>query len=204
MTKRTLLVCLAVTVLLALTAGVALAKTIQGTNGPDNLDGTPRADEISGRDGNDDIEGRNGDDRLLGGGGRDQVSGGYGSDTAYGLAGNDTVAGGRGPKDRVVGGDGADQLIGEEMAGNAGDDKIGDPFNMYAGSREPLGYYGSYGITVADGGDGDDRINVVDDPDYPHTPDVVRCGPGAADEVKADPDDDVARDCETVELVGNP
>ena len=62
---RTMLACLAVTVL------VALAKTITGTDGPDSLDGTPNADEIFGRDGNDDIDGRNGDDcervELVGG-----------------------------------------------------------------------------------------------------------------------------------------
>lgn len=40
MANRTMLVCLAVTGLLALTAGVALAKTITGTEGRDNLDGT--------------------------------------------------------------------------------------------------------------------------------------------------------------------
>jgi hypothetical protein len=66
MTKRTLLVCLAVTVLLALTAGVALAKTIEDTNGPDGLDETPRMDEISDRSGNDFVEGRNADDETVG------------------------------------------------------------------------------------------------------------------------------------------
>jgi hypothetical protein len=66
MTMRTLLVCLAVTVLLALTAGVALAKTIQGTNGPDGRDETPRTDEISGRNGNGFVAMRNADDKTVG------------------------------------------------------------------------------------------------------------------------------------------
>jgi len=62
---RTLLVCLAVTVLVALTAGVALANTIAVTVGRDDLDGTTGNDLSPGKDGV--LGDRPGKDRLVAG-----------------------------------------------------------------------------------------------------------------------------------------
>lgn len=47
------------------------------------------------------------------------------------------------------------------------------------------------------GAGGDDLIDTVSDPP---SKDVVRCGPGR-DEVQADPEDDVAEDCEAVQII---
>lgn len=62
MTIKTVLVCLAVTALLALKAGMVLAETVQDTNGRDLLAGTPKADEIRGLEGPDDLLGRGADE----------------------------------------------------------------------------------------------------------------------------------------------
>lgn len=108
MAKRTLLVCLVVTVVLALTAGVALAVTKQcsdefsyvcrGTQGDDTLLGTNSgADDIEGLGGGDRLEGRGGVDSLFGGGGDDTLLGGYGSDGLRPMSGNDALFGGPGP-----------------------------------------------------------------------------------------------------------
>ena len=106
MAKRTLLVCLVVTAMLALTAGVALAVTKQcndeydyvcrGTQGADTLLGTNDSDDIRGLGGDDKLEGRGEPDALLGGGGGDSLLGGYGSDYLSGDAGNDALFGGIG------------------------------------------------------------------------------------------------------------
>jgi hypothetical protein len=79
----------AAALLLALSAGAALAKNFIGTSGPDTIRGT---------DGPDFIDGKAGNDRLFGRDGRD---------TIMGRDGADLIKGGRGP-DRLVGGPGAD------------------------------------------------------------------------------------------------
>src|SRR4051812_16238088 len=68
------LIVLTVGFVLAL-AGVALAATINGTNGPDTLIGTPKNDTIKGKGGNDDILGLAGDDNEDGGTGADDMYG---------------------------------------------------------------------------------------------------------------------------------
>ena len=83
-----------------LLGGVALADTIDGTSGPDDLVGTEQADVIHG------------------GGGIDYVSGLAASDLLYGGAGNDTVLGREG-NDSIYGNPGSDRLF-----GNLGKDTI--------------------------------------------------------------------------------
>lgn len=80
---------------LLLGGGVALADTIDGTSGPDDLVGTDK------------------DDVIHGSGGKDYISGLAGPDVLYAGAGNDTVVG-RDGNDRIYGNTGSDMLLGEE------------------------------------------------------------------------------------------
>ena len=80
---------------LLLGGGVALADTIDGTSGADDLIGTDK------------------DDVIHGSGGKDYISGLGGPDVLYAGAGNDTVVG-RDGNDRVYGNTGSDMLFGEE------------------------------------------------------------------------------------------
>jgi Ca2+-binding RTX toxin-like protein len=80
---------------LLLGGGVALADTIDGTSGPDDLVGTDK------------------DDVIHASGGKDYISGLAGPDVLYAGAGNDTVVG-RGGNDRIYGNTGSDMLFGEE------------------------------------------------------------------------------------------
>jgi Ca2+-binding RTX toxin-like protein len=78
-----------------LLGGVALADTIDGTSGPDDLVGTDK------------------DDVIHASGGADYVSGLAAHDLLYAGAGNDTVVGREG-NDRIYGNSGSDELFGEE------------------------------------------------------------------------------------------
>ena len=60
---RPALLTMMVALLLALTAGEAVAKTINGTAKGETLRGTNSADTINGRGGNDDIRARGGSDK---------------------------------------------------------------------------------------------------------------------------------------------
>jgi Ca2+-binding RTX toxin-like protein len=75
--------------------GVALADTIDGTSGADDLVGTDK------------------DDVIHGSGGKDYISGLAAADVLYAGAGNDTVVG-RDGNDRIYGNTGSDMLFGEE------------------------------------------------------------------------------------------
>ena len=112
--RRVSLLLAAAALLLALSAGVALAQNFIGTSGPDVLVGTNTADFIDGKGGDDDlygedgrdtILGRGGNDLILGGRGPDRLTGGYGNDTIYGGGGNDAVNGGPGDDTIIVGDD---------------------------------------------------------------------------------------------------
>jgi len=98
-------------------SGVALAKNITGTNGPDRLIGTPNKDQIYGLGGPDYLSGKPSADALYGGrdndqvragNGRDHVFGGQGSDELYGGGGNDVMSAADGYKDYVNCGRGTD------------------------------------------------------------------------------------------------
>jgi Ca2+-binding RTX toxin-like protein len=79
-----------------LLGGVALADTIDGTSGPDDLVGTDK------------------DDVIHASGGADYVSGLAGPDLLYAGAGNDTVVGREG-NDRIYGNTGYDLLFGKKQ-----------------------------------------------------------------------------------------
>ncbi len=86
---------------MALTAGVAVAKTVDGTKGNDKLVGTSRADTLNGFAGNDKLYGRGGNDTLKGyigndapmrgSAGEDTILGGLGRDSGYGGTGDDFI-----------------------------------------------------------------------------------------------------------------
>ena len=87
--RRTAMVSMAMTLMVALFASVAVAASLKGTDGRDVIEGTDRAEEISGLGGGDTLNGRGGRDAVRGGDGVDEVSGGEGADEAYGNAGDD-------------------------------------------------------------------------------------------------------------------
>jgi RTX calcium-binding nonapeptide repeat (4 copies) len=99
----------ALTALVALPAGPALAKRIVGTNGADKIVGTKKADRINARRGSDRVTGRAGGDRVKGSRGKDRLVGGRGGDRLNGSRGRDRIKGAKG-KDRLAGGKGADAL----------------------------------------------------------------------------------------------
>jgi Ca2+-binding RTX toxin-like protein len=178
--RRVVLLLTAITMVLVLGSGVALAAVKFGTNGPDELFGTKGEDVLYGRGGSDFLEGCAGDDVLYGGDGPDLVGDGLcrrsGNDKLYGGDGDDEIFSFRG-NDVLYGGKGNDQLF--EGRGNN---------KLYGGS-------------------GNDFFQATAiDPDRPgsekRTPkkkDLVFCGSGR-DTVVVDPGgiDFVASDCERV------
>jgi Ca2+-binding RTX toxin-like protein len=80
---------------LLLGGGVALADTIDGTSGPDDLVGTDKEDVIHASGGQDYISGLAGPDVLYAGAGNDTVVGRDGNDRIYGNAGSDELFGNR-------------------------------------------------------------------------------------------------------------
>jgi Ca2+-binding RTX toxin-like protein len=73
MMRRVAILLAVMGIMLALFAGVALAKTIVGTDGSNTLIGTRQDDVIRGLGGGDTIEGRGDKDALFGGAGRDVI-----------------------------------------------------------------------------------------------------------------------------------
>ncbi|MEJ7841877.1 MAG: calcium-binding protein [Rubrobacter sp.] len=146
--RRLTLLTVLVGIVLAVSAGVAVAKNINGDNGPDNLRGTSGPDRINGRGGADTINALGGADELLGGSGNDKVFGGKGADTATGGSGDDTVSGGEGG-DTLTGGIGNDEIEGRD-----GDDTL-----LAAGDGERDEVKCGDGIDVAEV----DLNDVVDD-----------------------------------------
>jgi Ca2+-binding RTX toxin-like protein len=166
--------------------GAGGGDALDGDVGPDLLSGGLGTDSASFRprsqpvtvtvgDGPNDGEAGEGDDVLddvesvLGGSAADNLGGGDGAETLDGGAGGDTVNG-AGGDDRLVGGEGPDTAT-----GNSGDDSLD----------------GGEGVDDVSGGSGDDSIEARDG-----TRDTIVCGTGE-DSVSADPDDDVAADCES-------
>lgn len=91
--------------------GVALADTIDGTTGPDDLVGTDQADTIHGGGGIDYVSGLAASDLLYGGAGNDTVVGREGNDHIYGNPGSDTLFGNLG-KDTISSfGDRAEDVV---------------------------------------------------------------------------------------------
>ena len=90
-------------------AGVAQAKILVGTGGPDRLVGTPKADMLKGKGGKDVLIGRRGPDRLFGGPGPDTLRGGPGRDE-FNTRRSGYSAGGQG-NDRILARDKTPDLI---------------------------------------------------------------------------------------------
>ena len=99
--RRATLLVLVAALLVALTAGVAMARTFDGTKKDDKLVGTNRADTLNGFAGDDKLYGKGGNDTLKGyigndfpmrgASGEDTILGGVGADRGYGDAGDDFI-----------------------------------------------------------------------------------------------------------------
>jgi Ca2+-binding RTX toxin-like protein len=187
-------------------SAVAVAATINGTDGPDFLVGTAKNDRINAKGGDDVVFGLGGSDRIYGGQGDDRVDGdgscppgatdvtycsnggGKGNDHIYGEDGVDTLAG-SGGNDQIFGGNGDDDITGgsgaDKLKGGNGSDAI----DGNSGNDNITGGFGNDDITA---GSGNDTINTLDG-----QVDAVDCGSGR-DHVIADKQDDVAKDCEKV------
>jgi Ca2+-binding RTX toxin-like protein len=90
-------------------AGVAQAKFVGGTGGPDRLVGTGQADILKGKGGKDTLIARGGRDRLFGGPGPDILRGGPGRDE-FNTRRSGYSAGGQG-NDRIFARDRKPDLI---------------------------------------------------------------------------------------------
>ena len=93
MGRRVLLIMAAMMLGVLLLGGVALADTIDGTSGPDDLVGTDKDDVIHASGGADYVSGLAGPDLLYAGAGNDTVVGRTGNDHIYGNTGSDTLFG---------------------------------------------------------------------------------------------------------------
>jgi hypothetical protein len=109
--RRGTLLFTTVTLLLALSAGTALAATFFGTSASDNLNGTKGSDVIFGGADGDIVVGRGGDDVLHGGAGGDNVSGDTGKDVVFGGLGADQLYADDGIRDVVYCGGGTDTVF---------------------------------------------------------------------------------------------
>jgi Ca2+-binding RTX toxin-like protein len=135
MKMRPIAVVVASMLLVALTAGTALAANINGTAGDDIIGPAPfngvpltDADTIRALDGNDTVDGFCGNDKVFGGIGDDTLIGAENNDNVKGEAGDDTIdlasfdtppysppCTDTGPTtDRGVGGDGDDIFLAED------------------------------------------------------------------------------------------
>jgi hypothetical protein len=91
--RRALLIMATMMLGVLLLGGVALADTIDGTSGPDDLVGTDKDDVIHASGGADYVSGLAGPDLLYAGAGNDTVVGRDGNDRIYGNVGSDTLFG---------------------------------------------------------------------------------------------------------------
>jgi hypothetical protein len=120
--------------LFVLAGGTALARTIEGTDGPDRLVGTPGSDVLLGRGGGDRLLGRGGADFLSGGGSRDRLEGGSGGDRI--------VAQYDGARDTVLCGAGSDLVNADLLDAVSADcELVGrrlsrDPYTTSTGQHE--------------------------------------------------------------------
>lgn len=201
----------------------ALAATVRGTAGPDDLRGTMGDDRILAFAGADTVRAFDGWDEVRGGAGNDTISmgdgraphdflnlaevaeGGPGHDTIFGQAGLDQLVGGGGNdvlrggprRDDLSGGDGRDALRGgpgrDFLSGDAGNDQISGGVR-----RDVLGpnAEGEHGRDRVFMGAGDDELFIENDGQVDH----FDCGRGTDTVVLATGPDplDVFVSCETV------
>lgn len=175
--RRIVPLIVAVTVSVFIATGVAVAATIQGGDGNNNITGTNK---------NDELYGGKGDDTISGLAGSDDIRGQNGSDRLFGYSEGQTT---QTDRDFVAGGDGQDLLVGsagaDELYGGSGNDRI------------ISGPYEDAAEDAVNGGDGNDNISVAN---LPASRDTATCGIGA-DTVVADSLDQIANDCEDVERI---
>lgn len=119
-----------VLVMMAFTAGTALARNIEGGPGDDTLIGTANTDTIYGRGGDDLIRGLGARDIIFGGAGNDDLYGGAIGDQIFGGAGDDYIVGGAG-EDELYGFGGDDVIV-------SGDDK--QPDEVRCGTGYDIAY----------------------------------------------------------------
>jgi Ca2+-binding RTX toxin-like protein len=101
---------LLVALVLALTASVAMAATLNGTAGDNVINGTPNSDLISGWRGNDLLHGRGGADTIKGNPGNDDIFGDKGADDLRGSLGRDEFVGGDGDDNVFARGNSVDTI----------------------------------------------------------------------------------------------
>lgn len=93
---------------IALAAGDALAGTVVGRGGEDEIRGSAARERMAGLNGDDRLYGLAGDDILIGGRGDDELYGGSGGDALLGGSGDDFIEARDGEQDYVACGSGAD------------------------------------------------------------------------------------------------
>jgi Ca2+-binding RTX toxin-like protein len=111
MRRRALLMMATMGLGVLLLGGVALADTIDGTTGPDDLVGTDQQDVIHASGGKDYIFGLAAADVLYAGAGNDTVFGRDGPDSIYGNAGSDMLLGNHSNDTINSGGDGVRDVV---------------------------------------------------------------------------------------------
>jgi Ca2+-binding RTX toxin-like protein len=94
--RRTIMILAIAATAVVVCSGLAVAKTVNGGGGNDQLLGTGAKDTISGGGGDDDISGKGAGDRLIGDSGNDDVRGNGGPDRVYGGTGSDDLYGNKG------------------------------------------------------------------------------------------------------------
>lgn len=175
--RRIVPLIIAMTVSVFIATGVAVAATIQGGDGDNNITGTNK---------NDELYGGKGDDTLSGLAGSDNLRGQNGSDRLFGYSEGQTT---QTDRDFVAGGDGQDLLVGsaggDELNGGPGKDRI------------ISGPYEDAAEDTVNGGDDNDNISVAN---LPASRDTVTCGTGT-DTVVADSLDQITSDCEDVQRI---
>jgi hypothetical protein len=182
-------------------------EKVLGGLGDDVLLGDGRANVLMGLAGNDVIGGAEGDDLLIGGVGNDRLAGDVGNDTLLGSDGDDNLSGGDGNddlkgeagKDTLDGGPGTDRMFGGPHVDTvlyaarsaAVSVKLNGVDNNGERSEDDFISADVESVTTGNGGDTIDADdNLAGD---------IKCG-GGSDVVTADPDDNVASDCESVRV----
>jgi Ca2+-binding RTX toxin-like protein len=147
MLRRAILILATMSLGVLMLSGVALARDIRGTFGPDVLPGTDQADQIyglggkdtiTGRAGNDDCYGGNGPDTIRCGLGNDRIDGGFGLDDLFGGPGDDRISAADGQMDRVSCGQGTDTAYVDELDFVV-DNPISRCENVFLAERVPGG-----------------------------------------------------------------
>jgi Ca2+-binding RTX toxin-like protein len=111
MRRRALLIMATMMLGVLLVGGVALADTIDGTTGPDDLVGTDKEDVIHASEGRDYVSGLAAADLLYAGDGNDTVVGRDGNDRIYGNGGSDLLFGNEGNDQINSAGDGGTDVV---------------------------------------------------------------------------------------------